>query len=163
MSKKFLTTLLAGLLCGSLAATGGQQDGGMATEEQTVDGERNYRRQDLYDVLDGIVNYEADTAGGSLKNVIAAAELVEFLSKEETSADKKMVIADINAWYEGLTADERRRLAENWPKMLEEAKAISDDPESQQDILDDAGVTTDFQDMDLSASQEILDNENLLR
>ena len=73
-------------------------------------------------VLDGLVDFGADTAGCSLKTARAAAVLVEYLSAaefEDGTAD---------TWRAGLSGDAQERLALNWPGILAEAQAICADP-----------------------------------
>lgn len=61
-------------------------------------------------VLDGLVDFGADTAGCSLKTARAAAVLVEYLS----ASDFEDGTAD--TWRAGLSGDAQERLALNWPK-----------------------------------------------
>lgn len=94
-------------------------------------------------VLDGLVDFGADTAGGSLKTARAAAVLVEYLSVaefEDGTAD---------AWRVGLSGDAQERLALNWQGILAEAQAICADPAARADELASAGVETDFPGMEL--------------
>ena len=95
-------------------------------------------------VLDGCVDFAADTAGGSLKTAKAAAVLVEYLSCSDLDAD---VMAD---WCTGLTDDQKELLDLNWPGILSEAEAICGDPAGEADELITAGVTTDFENMALT-------------
>ena len=86
-------------------------------------------------VLDGLVDFGADTAGCSLKTARAAAVLVEYLSAaefEDGTAD---------TWRAGLSGDAQERLAE--------AQAICADPAACADELASAGVETDFPGMEL--------------
>lgn len=96
------------------------------------------------DVLDQLVDFGADTAGGSLKTAKAAAVLVEYLSCSDLDAD---VMAD---WCTGLTDDQKELLDLNWPGILSEAEAICGDPAGEADELITAGVTTDFENMALT-------------
>ena len=91
-------------------------------------------------VLDGFVDFSADTAGGSLKCARAAAVLVEYLSCADTAAD----------WMTDLTQDQRDLLDINWAGILANAQNIAADPASQTDLLSCAGVTTDFTGMVLT-------------
>ena len=85
-------------------------------------------------VLDGFVDFSADTAGGSLKCARAAAVLVEYLSCDDID----------------LTQDQRDLLDINWAGILANAQNIAADPASQTDLLSCAGVTTDFTGMVLT-------------
>lgn len=94
-------------------------------------------------MLDGLVDFGADTAGCSLKTARAAAVLVEYLSAaefEDGTAD---------TWRAGLSGDAQERLALNWPGILAEAQAICADPAACADELASAGVETDFPGMEL--------------
>lgn len=113
-----------------------------ASAVQAVSSEAGSRTEQLA-VLDGLVDFGADTAGGSLKTARAAAILVEYLS----SSDFGDGTAD--AWRAGLSGDAQERLALNWPGILAEAQAICADPAAQADELASAGVETDFPGMEL--------------
>ena len=95
-------------------------------------------------VLNGFVDFAADTAGGSLKSARAAAVLVEYLSYADidtaTAAD----------WMTALPQDQRDLLHTNWAGILENAQNIVSDPAGQADLLSSAGVTTDFTGMVLT-------------
>ena len=80
-------------------------------------------------VLDGLVDFGADTAGCSLKTARASAVLVEYLSASEFED------GTADTWRAGLSGDAQERLALNWPGILAEAQA--------------AGVETDFPGMEL--------------
>ena len=95
-------------------------------------------------VLDGFVDFAADTAGGSLKSARAAAVLVEYLSYADIDA---AAAAD---WMADLTQDQHDLLDTNWAGILANAQNIAADPASQADLLSSAGVTTDFTGMVLT-------------
>ena len=95
-------------------------------------------------VLDGFVDFSADTAGGSLKCARAAAVLVGYLSCADIDAS---TAAD---WMTDLTQDQRDLLDINWAGILANAQNIAADPASQTDLLSCAGVTTDFTGMVLT-------------
>ena len=59
-------------------------------------------------VLDGLVDFGADTAGCSLKTARAAAVLVEYLSASEFED------GTADTWRAGLSGDAQERLALNW-------------------------------------------------
>lgn len=96
-------------------------------------------------VLDGFVDFAADTAGGSLKSARAAAALVEYLSSDDIDA------ATATDWMADLTQDQHDLLDTNWAGILDNAQNIAADPASQADLLASAGVTTDFTSMVLTA------------
>ena len=102
------------------------------------------------DVLDGFVDFAADTAGGSLKSARTAAVLVEYLSCADIDAS---TAAD---WMTDLTQDQRDLLDTNWAGILANAQNIAADPASQTDLLSSAGVTTDFTGMVLTGVSDKL-------
>ena len=113
-----------------------------ASAVQAVSSEAGSRTEQLA-VLDGLVDFGADTAGGSLKTARAAAVLVEYLSVSDFGD------GTADAWRAGLSGDAQERLALNWPGILAEAQAICADPAARADELASAGVETDFPDMEL--------------
>lgn len=113
-----------------------------ASAVQAVSSEAGSRTEQLA-VLDGLVDFGADTAGGSLKTARAAAVLVEYLSASDFGD------GTADAWRAGLSGDAQERLALNWPGILAEAQAICADPAAQADELASAGVETDFPGMEL--------------
>ena len=113
-----------------------------ASAVQAVSSEAGSRTEQLA-VLDGLVDFGADTAGGSLKTARAAAVLVEYLSASDFGD------GTADAWRAGLSGDAQERLALNWPGILAEAQAICADPAARADELASAGVETDFPDMEL--------------
>lgn len=108
-------------------------------------------------VLNGCIAYEVDSAGGSLKTAIAAADLVVYLAEEDVPAD---LGGETAAWQQSLDADSQATLDANWPGVYACAEGICQDLDSQQGLLDDAGVTTDFAAMDLTDVPEQLDVMN---
>lgn len=113
-----------------------------ASAVQAVSSEAGSRTEQLA-VLDGLVDFGADTAGGSLKTARAAAILVEYLSASDFGD------GTADAWRAGLSGDAQERLALNWPGILAEAQAICADPAARADELASAGVETDFPGMEL--------------
>lgn len=108
-------------------------------------------------VLNGCIAYEVDSAGGSLKTAIAAADLVVYLAEEDVPAD---LGGETAAWQDSLDEGNRATLDANWPGVYACAEGICQDLDSQQGLLDDAGVTTDFAAMDLTEVPEQLDVMN---
>ena len=96
-------------------------------------------------VLDGLVEFAADTAGGSLKTARAAATLVEYLH----SADIDEAVA--SDWMANLTPDQLALLELNWSDVLYSAQNIVSDPAGQADLLASAGVSTSFEELELNA------------
>ena len=108
-----------------------------ATEEAAADPAHDTTTEQR-NVLDGFVDFAADTAGGSLKSARAAAVLVEYLSYADIDA------ATATDWMADLTQDQHDLLDTNWAGILANAQNIATDPASQADLLSSAGVTTDF-------------------
>lgn len=108
-------------------------------------------------VLNGCIAYEVDSAGGSLKTAIAAADLVVYLAEEDVPAD---LGGETAAWQDSLDEDSQATLDANWPGVYTCAEGICQDLDSQQGLLDDAGVTADFAAMDLTDVPEQLDVMN---
>lgn len=109
--------------------------------------------QTLAAVLDGCIAFEADSAGGSLKTAVAASGLVVFLA-DGPDAD---LPGETQAWQQDLTADEQQTLDANWPGVYRCAQELCADPAAQRDLLDTAGVTTDFTALDLTGVPQDLD------
>ena len=108
-------------------------------------------------VLNGCIAYEVDSAGGSLKTAIAAADLVVYLAEEDVPAD---LGGETAAWQQSLDTDSQATLDANWPGVYACAEGICQDLDSQQGLLDDAGVTADFAAMYLTEVPEQLDVMN---
>ena len=108
-------------------------------------------------VLNGCIAYEVDSAGGSLKTAIAAADLVVYLAEEDVPAD---LGGETAAWQQSLDESSQATLDANWPGVYARAEGICQDLDSQQGLLDDAGVTTDIAAMDLTEVPEQLDVMN---
>lgn len=140
MRKLIAVVLGAALLAGCAAAPAASESAAAASgTAQTTPAPT-----EQINVLDQLVDFGADTAGGSLKTAKAAAVLVEYLSCSDLDAD---VMAD---WCTGLTDDQKELLDLNWPGILSEAEAICGDPAGEADELITAGVTTDFENMALT-------------
>ena len=114
-----------------------------ATAESAADSARDTTAAQR-NVLDGFVDFAADTAGGSLKSAQAAAVLVEYLSSDDIDA------TTATDWMANLTQDQHDLLDINWAGILDNAQNIAADPASQADLLASAGVTTDFESMVLT-------------
>ena len=107
-------------------------------------------------VLDGCVDFAADTAGGSMKSARAAAALVEYLSYADIDA------ATAADWMAALPQEQRDLLDTNWSGILENAQNIASDPASQADLLASAGVTTNFGSMVLTEVPDKLVTLNMI-
>lgn len=130
-----------------------------AAPEATPETDMGYTAAGLTRVLDGFVAYESGTAGGSLKAAIAAADLVRYTAQYGKGHDAD-IRTDAENWKNGLDADKKALLDENWPDICYTARSITEDPEKTKGMLADAGVTEDFSGVDLetaSAGVDILD------
>lgn len=169
MRKLIAVVLGAALLAGCAAAPAASESAAAAsgtaqpttpapTEEPTAaeDPAAYDTTGEQINVLDQLVDFGADTAGGSLKTAKAAAVLVEYLSFSDLDAD---VMAD---WRTGLTDDQKELLDLNWPGILSEAEAICGDPAGEADELITAGVTTDFENMALTEVPDKLVTVNIV-
>lgn len=129
-----------------------------ATPEQAVTealGAVKTRR--LTAALNGCIAYEVDSAGGSLKTAIAAAGMVEYLAGDFVPRD---LAGETLTWQAALHEEDRATMDANWPGVYRCAQEICADPASQRELLDDAGVTTDFSAMDLTEVPAQLDTMN---
>lgn len=169
--------LICGLLCGlllagctapppSAAATRppaateqpGAEPAAAATPEQALTealGAVKTRR--LTVALNRCIAFEMDSAGGSLKTAVAASEMVVYLAGDFVPED---LDGETRAWQAGLSGEDQATLDANWPAVYRCARQICEDPAAQQDLLDSAGVTTDFTAMDLTGVPEDLDTIN---
>ena len=148
------TTLLLTLALAVLTACGAatvdsnaasRESASIAASTSAVEADPNSGPTDEQrNVLDGFVDFAADTAGGSLKSARAAAVLVEYLSYADIDA------ATAADWMAALPQDQRDLLDTNWAGILDNAQNIASDPASQADLLASAGVTTDFTNMVLT-------------
>ena len=148
------TTLLPALALAVLTACGAAPiDSGAASPESAsiaastsaVEADSNSGTTDEQrNVLDGFVDFAANTAGGSLKSARAAAVLVEYLNYADIDA------ATAADWMAALSQDQRDLLDTNWAGILDNAQNIARDPAAQADLLASAGVTTDFTGMVLT-------------
>lgn len=171
--RKILCLLLCGvLLAGCAAAPGGPDPvtaetaatsetavpAPTATPEEALSealGAVKTRR--LTVVLNGCIAYEIDSAGGSLKTAIAAADLVVFLAGDFVPED---LPGETETWQNALNDEDQATMDANWPKVYTCAQDICEDPSAQQGLLDDAGVTADFGSMDLTEVPAQLDAMN---
>lgn len=113
-----------------------------------------YTQAGLTETLDQVVAFAADTAGGSLKTMIAAGQLVSYAASCGEVPDA--LTTDAAAWAEGLDANQKELLQLNWPAVRDAANSIAEDPEGQAELLATAGVTTDFTAMDLETVPDFL-------
>lgn len=170
--RKILCCILCGLLLAGCAAapaatpetartgeTASTPEAGFSTSETAAveNAAAAVKTRRLTVVLNGCIAYEVDSAGGSLKTAIAAADLVVFLAGDLVPED---LPGETRTWQQGLSADDQSTMDANWPGVYRCAQDICADPAAQQGLLDDAGVTTDFSTMDLTDVPEQLDDMN---
>ena len=67
---------------------------------------------------------------------------------------------DAETWKNGLDADKKALLDENWPDICYTAKSITADPEKTKGMLSDAGVNADFAGVDLETASACVDTLN---
>lgn len=160
--RKILCLILCGaLLAGCTAAPAATETAAppsTATPEQgsaeVLDGVKTQR---LTEALNGCIAYEADSAGGSLKTAVAAADMVVFLAGNFVPEDLE---GETRAWQQALDDDDRATMDANWPGVYRQAQDLCKDPAAQKEMMDTAGVTTDFSAMDLTAVPDQLDTMN---
>ena len=161
--RKMLCLLLCGVLlagCAGAPAASTAETAAATTETAataTPEQMAAVKTQRLTVVLNGCIAYEVDSAGGSLKTAIAAADLVVFLAGDFVPED---LAGETQAWQNALDADDQATMDANWPRVYSCARDICEDPAAQQGLLDDAGVTTDFGSMDLTEVPAQLDAMN---
>ena len=146
---------------GSGAVNEGTAGGNAATGETAADAQASgtaYSAEGLNRALDGILDVETGTAGGSLQTAQSAAALVEFAAA--CGADSATLGADTQAWLDGLTDSQREGLKETWKNVCERAHGICDDYDGNKGILADAGVNTDFSALDMSGVDAFLNTVN---
>ena len=127
-----------------------------ATPAATPETDMGYTASGLTRVLDGFVAYESGTAGGSLKAAMAAADVVRYTAQYGKGHDAE-IRTDAENWKNGLDADKKALLDENWPDICYTAKSITEDPEKTREMLADAGVTEDFSGVDLETASACVD------
>lgn len=146
---------------GSNAMNDGENGGDAATGGTAADAEASgaaYSAEGLNKALDGILDVETGTAGGSLQTAQSAAALVEFAAA--CGADSATLGADTKAWLDSLTDSQRENLKETWKNVCERAHGICDDYDGNKGILADAGVNTDFSALDMSGVDAFLNTVN---
>ena len=117
-----------------------------------------YSAEGLNKALDGLLDVQGGTAGGSLQTAQSAAALVEFAAA--CGSDSATLGADTKAWLDGLTDSQRTDLKETWKAVCERAHGICDDYDGSKGILADAGVNTDFSALDMSGVDAFLNTVN---
>lgn len=108
-----------------------------------------YTAEDFDSAVKACYNFGVDTAGGSLKAASAAAGVVEFSAKYVNEENAAAVTADITKWYDALTDDEKADLKASWKTIYSNCNSIVTDYASVKALMSDAGVTTDFEAMNL--------------
>lgn len=133
--------------------------GPSAAPAATPETDMGYTAAGLTRVLDGFVAYESGTAGGSLKAAMAAADVVRYTA-QYGKGHAEEIRTDAETWKNGLDADKKALLDENWPDICYTAKSITADPEKTKDMLADAGVMEDFSGVDLETASACVDTLN---
>lgn len=130
-----------------------------ATPAAAPETDMGYTASGLTRVLDGFVAYESGTAGGSLKAAMAAADVVRYTA-QYGKGHAEEIRTDAETWKNGLDADKKALLDENWPDICYTAKSITADPEKTKGMLSDAGVNADFAGVDLETASACVDTLN---
>lgn len=120
------------------------------------DAAAGYTAAGLERVLDGCIAFGAGSAGTSLKEAIAANDLIRYTA-QYGAGNAEAVRTDAQAWYGALDGDKKAQMAENWPGIRDTARAILDDPEASAGLLESAGVSTDFAGVDMETAGACLD------
>lgn len=110
-----------------------QQTPETATPEEALGAVKTRR---LTVVLNGCIAYEVDSAGGSLKTAIAAADLVVYLAGDFVPED---LSGETAAWQQALSSDDQATMDANWPRVYTCAQDICEDPAAQQGLLTTRG------------------------
>lgn len=150
MRKLIAVLLIFTLLAGCAAPVSGSADTAPAVTQQPTAAPAAPDADQLA-VLQGFVDFAADTAGGSLKTAKASAALVLYLTEKDLPAEV------ILTWRAGLTEEEAQLLEGNGSGILRVARDIAADPAAQQELLADAGVETDFTALDMAGVAAKLD------
>ena len=87
---------------------------------------------------------EQGTAGASMKNALAACELISFADASQVwNMDETVLRDNFYAAYMSLDDDIKSRFDENYEAVFETAAEISADPDGMADILSDIGADMD--------------------
>jgi len=108
------------------------------------------RSADLQTLLTACVGVQPGAAGCSLRSASAAAGLVEFSATHAKDCSAPRINDQIKSWYNALSADDKNALKDAWPSVYADAQSLVADPKAMTDQLSDAGVTTNFAQMDLT-------------
>lgn len=106
---------------------------------------------ELAEALDRCVSYGQAEAGVSLKSITAAAGLLEWTEVYAADIDGDTLAVLVADWVSGLDELNYEKFWGNWGQLDALCRLLIDDPASQKDLLESAGVT-------LSKSSYSLDN-----
>lgn len=110
----------------------------MPTVEQTT--------AELADSMEGTVTYGQGTAGSTLQEHKAAADVLDWVESD----NGQTVLADPNtitltqaleSWFASLTPAQQEHFYENWPEVDNRAQTIVDRPDEHKEPLNVAGAT----------------------
>ncbi len=101
--------------------------------------------QELTDSLEGTVSYGQGTAGSSLQEHKAAADVLDWVDSDNgqtvlADPDTLTLTQALEAWFASLTPAQQEHFYENWPEVDTRAQAIVDRPDDHKEPLDVAGA-----------------------
>ena len=160
MNKTFRPLIAAGLLTAvfGLAGCQGQepvapaQPPAQQTDTTPQETEAVLDRSGCLTALEGITQYEADTAGSSLKLYIAAAQLTNF-TQTFTSAQSDALTQAAVDYLTELDAPALKAFTSNLALVDETARSIINKDQTALDMLKDAGSPQAFDEYDLDRYQ----------
>ncbi len=96
---------------------------------------------ELSAALDACVAYGQGESGSSLKSLKAAAGLVEWSEANAAGMDGDTMAVLVADWVSGLDEQNYEKFWNNWAKLDPLCRQMIEDPASQKDLLESAGVT----------------------
>lgn len=101
---------------------------------------------ELTGCLEGTVTYGQGTAGSSLKEHKAAADVLDWVDSDHgqiilADPDSITLTEALEDWFASLTPAQQEHFYENWPDVDTRAQAITDRPDEHKEPLDVAGAS----------------------
>lgn len=96
---------------------------------------------ELSAALDACVGYGQGEAGVSLKTAAAAAGLLEWSESYAADIDEDTLAVLVADWISGLDETNYEKFWDNWADLDTFCRRLIEDPASQKDLLESAGVT----------------------
>lgn len=110
-----------------------------------------YTAAGLEEVLNGCLTVDAGSAGSSLKAAIAADGLIRYLG-QYAPGNETALEQDAGRWYAALDGEDLEKLQADWPGVYSTASLILQDPAAQAGLLESAGLSAEYGDLDLQAA-----------